>query len=223
MRHVPQADPTAPPKPERPRLRGLVHLAAFVFSVPVGAALVAAAATACAARALGIYAAAVSIMLGVSALYHRVTWSPGRRRWMRRVDHSTVFLVLAGSYTPWALLVLEGPTSDVILVAMWVGAAVGAAVNIAWIEAPKPVVAATYVVVGLLALVVLPDWLMALGLAWTALVAFAGALSAVGALAYASGRPNPWPGVFGYHEVFHTLVVAALAVHTLAIALYALP
>ena len=223
MGRVPQADPTAAGHAARPRLRGLVHLAAFLVSVPVGAALVAAAESGSAERALGIYAATVSIMLGVSALYHRVTWSPGRRRWMRRVDHSTVFLVLAGSYTPWALLVLDGPTSDVILVAMWVGAAVGAAVNIAWIEAPKPVVAATYVAVGLLALIVLPDWLATLGLGGTALVALAGGLSAVGALAYASGRPNPWPGVFGYHEVFHTLVVAALAVHTLAIALYALP
>lgn len=211
-----------PERNARPLLRGTVHVVAFVASLPVGAALVLAAQSPTAARALAVYAVSVSLMLGVSSIYHRVTWSPSRRRLMRRLDHAMIFVVLAGSYTPWAVLVLEGALSDVILAAMWTGAAVGIVVNVIWVDAPKPAIAASYVGVGLLALAALPAWLDGLGPAGTALVAGAGALSALGAAAYATGRPNPWPAVFGYHEVFHLLVTASVAVHTLAIALYAL-
>ena len=210
------------PAPARPLLRGAVHVVAFAASVPVGVALVLAAGSATAARALAVYAVSVSLMLGVSAVYHRVSWSPDRRRWVRRLDHAMIFVVLAGSYTPWAVLVLDGRLSDLILVAMWTGGAVGIAVNVVWVDAPKPAIAATYVVVGLLALAALPAWLEGLGPVGTGLVATAGALSALGAVAYATGRPDPWPAVFGYHEVFHVLVTASVAVHTLAIALYAL-
>lgn len=206
----------------RPLLRGAVHVVAFMASLPVGLLLVLAADSAVAQRALAVYAVSVSLMLGVSSIYHRVSWSPQRRRWMRRLDHAMIFVVLAGSYTPWAVLVLDGPLSRLILVAMWAGAAVGIGVHVVWVDAPKPVIAATYAAVGLLALGALPAWLDGLGAAGTALVAAAGGLSALGAMAYATGRPNPWPAVFGYHEIFHVLVTASVAVHTLAIVFYAL-
>lgn len=207
----------------RPLLRGYVHLVAFVASLPVGVALVLAADSPGIAASIGVYAVSVSTMLGVSALYHRVTWSPPMRRWARRVDHATIFLVIAGSYTPWALVVLDSLLSDAVLVAMWVGALVGIAVNAVWISAPKPAIAGSYVVVGLLALLALPDWLAGLGPGGTALVVATGVLSALGAVAYATRRPDPWPRVFGYHEIFHVLVTLALGVHTLAIALFVLP
>lgn len=215
--------PAASPPPARPRLRGVVHKWAFLASLPLGAALVVASAGHGATLATTIYVSTVSGLLGVSALYHRVTWSVGARRRMRLLDHSMIFVIIAGSYTPWALVVLDSSLAETILLVVWGGALVGVLVRLAWTEAPKWFVALPYVVVGSVTVTVLPGLLERVGAAGTGLLVLAGALSLVGAGVYTFRRPDPAPTVFGYHEVFHLLVVVALAAHSLAVALYVVP
>src|SRR5947209_268067 len=131
--------------PVRPRLRGVLHEYAFFVSVPCGAGLILAASGGRARVAAGIYAGAVSALLGTSALYHRVTWRPAARRWMRRLDHSMIFVLIAGTYTPVALLALKGTLADVILIVLWAGALGGIVFKLLWIDAPKWLFAAVYV------------------------------------------------------------------------------
>jgi hemolysin III len=196
----------------KPRLRGVSHQWAFFCSLVTGAALVVAAPPGRATVASAIYAASVAALFGTSALYHRVTWpTPAARRWMRRLDHSMIFLLIAGTYTPFALLVLEGTLATVILVVVWAGALGGILLKLVWIDAPKPLVATLYVLLGWVAVVAFPDLVEGLGFTSTALVAAGGLLYTAGAVVYALGRPNPIPSVFGYHEIFHALVIAAAA------------
>jgi hemolysin III len=197
---------------QRPRLRGVSHQWAFICSLVTGAALVVAAPAGRPTVASAIYAASVAALFGTSALYHRVTWpTPSARRWMRRLDHSMIFLLIAGTYTPFALLVLEGTLATVILVVVWAGALGGILLKLVWIDAPKPLVASLYVMLGWVAVVAFPDLLEGLGVTSTALVAAGGLLYTAGAVVYALGRPDPVPAVFGYHEIFHALVIAAAA------------
>jgi hemolysin III len=196
----------------RPRLRGVSHQWAFFFSLVAGGALVLAAPAGEATVASAIYAASVAGLFGTSALYHRVSWASQKaRRWMRRLDHSMIFLLIAGTYTPFALLVLEGTLAVVILVVVWTGALAGIVLKLVWIDAPKPLVAVLYVMLGWVAVAASPDLVAGLGVTSTALVAAGGVLYTAGAVVYALGRPNPVPAVFGYHEVFHALVIAAAA------------
>ena len=197
---------------ERPRLRGVSHQWAFFFSLAAGFSLVVAAPAGEATVAAAIYAASVAALFGTSALYHRVTWATASaRRWMRRLDHSMIFLLIAGTYTPFALLVLDGTLATVILVVVWAGALGGIVLKLVWIDAPKVVVAAVYVVLGWVAVVALPDLVDELGVASTVLVVAGGMLYTAGAAVYALRRPDPVPAVFGYHEIFHALVIAAAA------------
>jgi hemolysin III len=196
----------------KPRLRGVSHQWAFLCSLVTGTALVVVAPTGRAAAASAIYAVSVAALFGTSALYHRVTWASQRaRRWMRRLDHSMIFLLIAGTYTPFGLLVLEGTLATVILVVVWAGALGGIVLKLVWIDAPKPLVAALYVLLGWVAVAAFPALLDGLGPVSTALVAAGGVLYTAGAAVYALGRPDPVPAVFGYHEVFHALVIAAAA------------
>jgi hemolysin III len=202
----------------RPRLRGVSHQWAFFFSLLAGGALVLAAPAGEATVASAIYAVSVAALFGTSALYHRVTWaSQSARRWMRRLDHSMIFLLIAGTYTPFAVLVLEGTLATVILLVVWTGALAGVALKLVWIDAPKPLVAVLYVLLGWVAVAAFPDLVAGLGVTSTALVAAGGMLYTAGAVVYALGRPNPVPAVFGYHEVFHALVIAAAALQYAAI------
>jgi hemolysin III len=208
----------------KPRLRGVSHQWAFFLSVALGAALVAAAPAGEARIAAGIYALSVAGLFGVSALYHRITWaSAGARAWMRRLDHTMIFVLIAGSYTPFALLVLEGALADAILVAVWTGALAGAVVNLLWITAPRWLVAGVYVLLGWVAVAAFPDMLDELGITATAMVAAGGVLYTAGAVVYARRRPDPVPAVFGYHEVFHALVIAAAALQYAVVAFFVLP
>jgi hemolysin III len=208
----------------KPRLRGVSHEWAFFVSLVAGAGLVVAADTPKATLAVAIYAASLSALLGTSALYHRVDWKRADvRRWMRRLDHSMIFFLIAGTYTPFALLVLDGPLADAILAVVWVGALAGAIVEIAWIEHPKWVAALVYLSVGWVAVVAFPAMWSAMGAAGTLLVGAGGLLYTVGAVVYATQRPNPNPRVFGYHEVFHLFVIAAATAHFAAVAFFALP
>jgi hemolysin III len=208
----------------KPRLRGVSHQWAFVFSLVTGTVLVALAPAGEATAAAAIYAVTVAALFGTSALYHRITWaSQEARRWMRRLDHSMIFLLIAGTYTPFAVLVLEGTLATLILVLVWAGALGGIVLKLVWIDAPKWLVAGTYVVLGWVAVIAFPALLDGLGVTATVLVATGGLLYTAGAVVYAVRRPDPIPAVFGYHEVFHALVIAAAALQYAVIAFFVLP
>ena len=210
-------------EPVKPRLRGVLHEYAFFVSLACGLALILAASDARARIAAAIYAAALSGLLGTSALYHRVTWRPAARRWMRRLDHSMIFVLIAGTYTPVALIALKGALASTILIVLWRGALSGVIFKLLWIDAPKWLLAAIYVVLGLVTAAVFGELPASIGWLGVAGLASGGLLYVIGAVVYASGRPNPWPKVFGYHEVFHTLVIAAAALHYAVIAFAVLP
>ena len=171
------------------------------------------------AVASSVYVAALAALFGVSALYHRVAWSPSVLTWMRRLDHSTIFFFIAGTYTPFALLAIEGWLSWVVLTVVWAGAVAGMLFSVAWIGAPKWVAALVYLALGWVGVVAAPQLFSGAGVAAATLVAVGGVLYTLGAIAYATRRPNRWAATFGYHEVFHALVVAAATVQFVAVAL----
>ncbi|HSI80110.1 MAG TPA: hemolysin III family protein [Solirubrobacterales bacterium] len=211
-------------KRPKPRLRGVFHQWAFFASLALGAGLILLATGAEARLAVAIYAASLSALFGVSALYHRVTWRRVRARmWMRRLDHAMIFLLIAGTVTPFAILVLDGPFATALLVAVWAGALAGAIVEVAWVGHPKWVAAIVYIAVGSIGAIGFPVIVAETGPLAGALIALGGALYITGAIIYAAQRPDPRPAVFGYHEIFHALVIAAAAAHFAAIALFALP
>jgi hemolysin III len=211
------------PAESRPRLRGVSHLWAAIAAAVGGAALIAGAPTSEAAVAVTIYAAGLTAQFAVSAVYHRVRWSsPRARARMRHLDHAAIFLCIAATYTPFALLVLDGWSGTALLIAVWVGATLGVARQVAWPAAPRWVTVASYLVLGWLAVLITPEMARALG--WTLLALLvSGVLYSAGAVIYARRRPDPWPSIFGYHEIFHALVIAAAAVQFAVIAAAVLP
>jgi hemolysin III len=209
--------------PIKPSLRGVSHQYAFFVSLGCGVALILAASDGRARLAASIYAVAVSALFGTSALYHRLTWRPNARRWMRRLDHSMIFVLIAGTYTPVALLALKGSLATTILLLLWAGALGGAVFKLLWIDGPKWVFAAVYVALGLVSAAVFGELPAAIGWLGVAGLALGGLLYVVGAVVYASERPNPWPKVFGYHEIFHALVIAAAALQYAVIAFAVIP
>jgi hemolysin III len=209
--------------PVKPRLRGVSHEYAFFISVGCGVALILAASDGRARVAAIIYAFAVSALLGTSALYHRVTWRPRARRWMRRLDHSMIFVMIAGTYTPVALLALKGALANTILIVLWCGAFGGVIFKLLWIDAPKWLFASVYALLGLVTAAVFGELPAAIGWLGVCGLAVGGLLYLIGAVVYASGRPNPWPKVFGYHEVFHALVLVAAGLQYAVIAFAVLP
>ena len=212
-----------PTGPIKPRLRGVLHEYGFFVSLVCGVALILAASEGKARLAATIYAVAVSGLLGTSALYHRVTWRPATRRWMRRLDHSMIFVLIAGTYTPVALLALKGSLANTILIVMWAGALGGVIFKLLWIDAPKWLFATVYTALGLVTAAIFGQLPAAIGWLGAAGLALGGLLYLIGAVVYARGRPNPWPKVFGYHEVFHALVLAAAALQYAVIAFAVLP
>lgn len=208
----------------KPRLRGVSHQWAFFAALALGVAIVLTAPSERAMLAAAVYAVAVAGLFGTSALYHRVNWrAPAARRRMKRLDHSMIFVLIAGTYTPFALLVLHGPLAIAILAVVWGGALAGIVLKLAWIDAPKWVSAIVYVCLGWVALAASPQLLDGLGVTATTMVAVGGALYTAGAVVYALRRPDPAPTVFGYHEVFHLLVIAAAAIQYGVIAFVVLP
>jgi hemolysin III len=190
--------------------------------VPLGVALVVAADETRATVAAAVFAASVVLMFAFSALYHRITWSPRRRLWLRRLDHVGIYGLIAGTYTPFGLLVLEGTWQTVVLAVVWTGAALAILQKLAWPEGPKWIAAVIAVGLGWVAVLVFPQLLANAGATATLLVLAGGLLYTAGALVYALERPNPAPATFGYHEVFHLLVVAAVALQATAVALVVL-
>ena len=208
----------------KPRLRGVSHEYAFFVSLALGIGLIVAAKGSEARVAVTIYAVSLSALFGVSALYHRVDWRrPEARRLMRRLDHAMIFFLIAGTVTPFALLTMEGPLATALLIAVWAGALAGTVVELIWIEAPKWVAATVYIGVGAIGAVGFPAIIAETGVVSGILIAGGAALYVTGAVVYATQRPDPSPSVFGYHEIFHVLVIAAAAAHFAAIALFALP
>jgi len=166
----------------------------------------------------------VTGLLTTSATYHRIDWRrPRARAWMRRLDHSMIFVLIAGTYTPFSLLVLDGTLATAVLIVVWAGALGGIVLNLVWITAPKWLTATVYIALGWVAVIAMPQLADRLGALGVALLMGGGLLYTAGAIIYAARRPDPAPAVFGYHEIFHALVLAAAAAHFAVVAFYALP
>jgi hemolysin III len=159
-------------------------------------------------------------MFGASALYHRITWSPARRRLMRRLDHAMVYGLIAGTYTPFGLLVLHGSWRIVVLAIVWSGAAAAVVLKLVWIDGPKWLGAVIGIALGWVGVVVSPQLIDAVGISGMGLLLGGGVAYTLGAIVYAIRRPDPLPAVFGYHEIFHALVVAAVGLQYSVVAFY---
>lgn len=204
----------------KPRMRGWLHAYAFFVAVAAGVVLCAVAATRPGWTALvscTVYSVTVCGLFGTSALYHRRVWSERGYRTMRRLDHSMIFVFIAGTYTPFCLLLLSGRSAAVLLVVVWSGAVAGVALKLVWPHAPRWVSAPLYLALGWVAVAVLPDILDRGGVTVLALLVAGGAAYSIGAVCYALRRPNPWPTVFGHHELFHACTLVAAICHHVAI------
>lgn len=208
---------------KRPRLRGVFHQYAFLAFSALGIALVVTAPGGPARMAAAIFGGSVALTFGVSALYHRVTWRPAARRLMRRLDHSAIFLLIAGTYTPYGLLVLTGAWRFSVLAVVWIGAALGIAQSLLWVDRPKWLTAVLGIALGWAGIVAFPQILDATGSVGTSLLLAGGVLYTLGAVVYARSRPDPAPAVFGYHELFHVLTILAAASQYAAVAFFVLP
>jgi hemolysin III len=204
---------------DRPRLRGVFHLYAFVAFAILGALLVASTSGGRERLAVAAFGGSLVLTFGVSALYHRVTWKPAARRVMRRLDHASIYLLIAGTYTPYGLLVLSGAWQFSILAVVWIGAALAIVQRLFWLDAPRWVPVGAGIFLGWVGIVAVPQIVEAAGLPGTALVAAGGVLYTLGAVVYALQRPDFVPTVFGYHELFHVLTVLAASCQFAAVAL----
>lgn len=207
---------TVAPVAAKPLLRGVFHEAGFFIAVIAGALLVLAASGTAARLGCAVYGLSLSTLLGISALYHRVNWSAQARQRMRRLDHSAIFVLIAGTYTPLALA-LEPEAEQRMLTVAWAGALLGVGRALLWVKAPKWLVAALALGMGWLAVMYAMPLQRAAGTAVVVWMGIGGVLYSLGALIYAVKRPDPWPRVLGYHEVFHALVIAAAVAHYIAI------
>ncbi len=209
-----------PPGFVKPRMRGVIHQWSFFLSIATGATLVALATTvsATATLATAVYSVTVLGLFGVSALYHRRWWVTERARtWMKRLDHSMIFLFIAGTYTPFCLLAMDQPTGYVVLAIVWGGAVLGVGLKLLWPHAPRWLGTPIYIALGWVAVFVLPDLLARAGVGALVLLLAGGLFYTVGAVFYATKWPNPWPTTFGHHEFFHTATVLAATCHYVAI------
>ncbi len=205
---------------QTPILRGVFHLWAFVAALAAGVVLVVLADGALEIVSSWVYAAALAAMFGASALYHRLQWrSAAKRLWARRLDHSMIFVFIAGTYTPFALLRFEGRTQWLVLILVWLGAALGLVLELVWIDSPRWLSTVAYLLVGWVGVLTIPQLFTGAGVAVAVLLLVGGGLYSLGAVIYAIQWPNPFPRVLGFHEVFHLLVVAAAAMQFVAVSL----
>jgi hemolysin III len=201
-----------------PRLRGILHAYAVIPSLLAALALVVLAPGAGERVAAAVYGAGLCALFGGSGLYHRWRWHPRWRPLLRRIDHSTIYLFIGACYTPVALLVLSGATRWTVLGVVWGGALAGIVLSVAWITAPRWLCSVCYVVLGWAAIIAVPQLVSALPPAPVLLFGLGGVLYTAGAVVFAAGRPNPWPRVFGFHEVFHAFTILAALAHFVAMA-----
>ncbi len=207
----------------KPLLRGVTHAYAFWVALVAAAALTLLVHGGLPRLSAVVYGAGLCALFAASGMYHRWRWNPRWRPLLRRIDHSTIFVFIAASYTPVALLVMHGTLRWVILGAVWAGALGGVVLSVAWISAPRVLSAAVYLALGWVAIAAMPQLVDRMPVAPLALLAAGGILYSAGAVIYALKRPNPWPRVFGFHEVFHALVIAAATVHFVAMAGWVFP
>jgi hemolysin III len=209
------------PGETKPRLRGVLHLAAFVAALPLGVLLGLYANTARERLAMIAFAAAVAVMFGLSSLYHRGDWSLTVRRWLRVLDHAGIFILIAGTYTAFGLLVLQGAWRWVVLGIVWGGAAFAVLVNVTWRSSPQWLTGVVAIALGWVGVLVAPQIAGEIGFGGMTLVVAGGLAYTAGAVIFAMRRPNPFPATFGYHEIFHVLVITAVACHYTALAFFA--
>jgi len=207
----------APEVGPKPLLRGWTHMVSFPVWLIVGVSMLLLTHTSPVGRALlSIYVGGTAIMFGVSAMYHRGRWQPRAKALMQKFDRSAIFLAIAGGYTPMAWVSLHGTIRVVVVAGAWVGAAIGIALH--WVpRVPRAWRGASYIIVSWTAVLVFPQMRHAVGATGFWLILIGGACYTVGALALATKWPNPWPKVFGFHEVFHAFTVVAAALQFIAI------
>ncbi|MEV6005262.1 hemolysin III family protein [Streptomyces sp. NPDC051976] len=207
--------------PIKPKLRGWLHAGMFPAVLISGVVLTAFAESTRGRIACAVFTVTACALFGVSALYHRGEWGPRGSAILRRLDHANIFLIIAGTYTPLAILLLPGGTSRVLLWVVWAGALAGIAFRVFWVGAPRWLYTPCYIALGWVAVFFLPDFLRTGGVAVMVCVVVGGLLYSAGAAIYGFKRPNPSPRWFGFHEVFHSFTLAAFIVHYVGISLVA--
>ncbi|MFK0020590.1 hemolysin III family protein [Streptomyces sp. NPDC090798] len=207
--------------PVKPKLRGWLHLGMFPAVLISGLVLTALASSTRARIACGIFVLTACLLFGVSALYHRGNWSPRMDGVLRRLDHANIFLIIAGTYTPLTMLLLPGAKGQWLLWSIWAAAAAGIIFRVFWVGAPRWLYTPCYIAMGWAAVFFLPDFMRTGGIAVLVLVIVGGLLYSAGGVIYGIKRPNPSPSWFGFHEVFHSLTLAAFVVHYVGISLVA--
>jgi hemolysin III len=203
----------------KPKLRGWFHSGLFPLVIAAGIVLISLAGTVASTVACAIYSATAVLLFGTSGLYHRFAWSPPMLAALKRFDHANIFLIIAGTYTPCAVLLLDHGDARTLLSLVWAGALTGVIFRVFWVEAPRWLHTPIYVALGWAAVFYLPQFLHNGGAAVVVLLVVGGVLYSVGAVVYGIRRPDPFPRWFGFHEVFHTFTVAAAVVHYVAISL----
>ncbi len=207
------------PDDVKPKLRGWLHAVMFPISVVGGIVLVSNAETVEAQVSVAIFAFTAALLFGTSALFHRGSWSPRVKGVLRRMDHSNIYLIIAGTYTPFAVLALPPSEGRTLLLIVWIGALTGVVFRILWVGAPRWLYTTLYVVIGWVAIFFLPDLVTGAGVTAVVLIAMGGVFYTIGAVVYGLKRPNPFPDWFGFHELFHTLTIAAFTVHYAAVSI----
>ena len=189
----------------------------FPVSVVAGIVLAATAPTQEGRVTSAIFATTAALLFGTSALLHRGSWSPRVEGLLRRMDHSNIYLIIAGTYTPFAVLALPPDEGRTLLLIVWIGALAGVVFRVFWVGAPRWLYTTLYVVIGWVAVIYLPELIDGAGVAAVVLIVVGGVFYSLGAVVYGIKRPNPWPEWFGFHEVFHSLTIAAFAAHYVAV------
>ncbi len=210
----------------KPKLRGWLHLATAPLTLAAGIVLVVLSPTATTRIGSALFAGSALVLFSVSAIYHTGTWSPRTWAFLRRFDHSNIFLLIAGSYTPFALILLEGTQQVVLLSVVWSGAIAGVAFRVFWTDAPRWLYTPIYIALGWAAVFFIPGFFrgatelgLGVGIAVFTLIVAGGALYTLGGVVYGFKRPNPWPQWFGFHEVFHTFTILAFVSHYVGVSL----
>ncbi|MGZ4600260.1 MAG: PAQR family membrane homeostasis protein TrhA [Oryzihumus sp.] len=203
----------------KPHLRGWIHAGTFPVALAAGIVLVCLAPTGTARLGAAVFGLTAAMLFGTSAVYHRGTWSPRVQGVLKRLDHSNIFLIIAGTYTPFALLLLPPEQSRTLLLIVWTGAIAGVLFRVLWVGAPRWLYTPVYVALGWVAVFYFGPLLQRGGVAVMTLIAVGGLLYTLGAVVYGTKRPNPSPRWFGFHEVFHVFTVAAFVVHYVAASL----
>jgi hemolysin III len=203
----------------KPRLRGVIHLISFPLSLVAGLILVALGEDLATRMACVVFVTTAALLFGVSATYHRGTWSPQHAIMLRRFDHANIFLIIAGTYTPIAVSLLERPDATRLLIICWTGALVGVLFRIFWTSAPRWLYVPAYVALGWVAVFYMPQMLAGGGWAVVSLIMAGGIAYTVGAVVYGLKRPDPSPAWFGFHEIFHACTLAGFVCHFVAVAI----